>query len=151
MAGMLTHVMQHNEELVFWEAVGIGRLFQDGVEAAAGTVFHYQNLVSSVGLQNQKQELVHTQIYTYICTYTQIYTVIVLHYTTIGTFEKKHRETVRKCNICVIHTHIFMDGAEQVNQVLDRVALHEETLGLEPTYLLLHCEQLNDILVVELL
>lgn len=52
-AVILTHVMQHNEELIFREAVGIGRLLQYGVEAPAGTVLHYQNLVSGVGLQQQ--------------------------------------------------------------------------------------------------
>lgn len=51
-----THVMQHNEELIFREAVGIGRLLQDGVEAPAGTVLHHQNLVSGVGLQQQGRQ-----------------------------------------------------------------------------------------------
>lgn len=52
-AVILTHIMQHNEKLVFREAVGVGRLLQDGIEAAAGTVLHHQNLVSGVGLQQQ--------------------------------------------------------------------------------------------------
>lgn len=53
---ILTHVMQHNEELIFWEAVGVGRLLQDGVQAPAGTVLHYQNLVSGVGLQQKERQ-----------------------------------------------------------------------------------------------
>lgn len=51
LAGMLTDVVQHDEELVFGKAVGVGRLLQDSVEAPAGTVLHHQDLVAGVGLQ----------------------------------------------------------------------------------------------------
>ena len=47
---LLTHVLEHDEELVLREAVGVGRLLQNGVEAAARTVLHHQHLVTSVGL-----------------------------------------------------------------------------------------------------
>lgn len=46
----LTDVMEDDEELVLGEAVGVGGLLQDGVEAAAGAVLHHQDLVPGVGL-----------------------------------------------------------------------------------------------------
>lgn len=52
----LTHVMKNNEELIFRESVSVGGLLQDGIETAAGTVLHHQDLMTGVGLKPRQSK-----------------------------------------------------------------------------------------------
>lgn len=50
----LTDILEHDEELVFREAVSVRRLLQDCVETPVWTVFHDQDLVVCVRLVERR-------------------------------------------------------------------------------------------------